>query len=152
MIFLLGTMLIMGSGDPGPVLVELLPAQSEAMARMPRVEWKGDANGKTVTYSGVALASILARRAKPVEGMAGLRELSDAVLLVRGEDGYQAAISATAVLMDPKGERYLLANRRDGVEQTPQLIIPGDPKHVRWVRDVVAVRLVRLDRVVKADP
>ena len=54
--------------------------------------------------------------------------------------------------MDPKGERYLLATARDGQVRPPQLIIPGDPQHARWVRDVVAVGLLRLDGVDKLKP
>ena len=85
--------------------------------------------------------------------MAGLRMLSDAVILVRGADGYQAAVSAAAVAMDPKGLKFLLALDRDGKPldkgQGPvRLIVPGDPKHARWVKDVASVRLVRLDRLV----
>ena len=69
--------------------------------------------------------------------------------LVKASDGYQAAVSAAAVAMDPKGERYLLALRRDGQPlakgQGPvRLIIPGDPQRVRWVRMVDSLRLVRL--------
>ena len=110
-------------------------------------------DGQVVTYSGVPLATILEAQAKNAGSMAGLRALSDAVILVRGTDGYQAAVSAAAVAMDPKGERYLLALTRDGkpleAGQGPvRLIVPGDPKHVRWVKEVATVRLVRLDKLV----
>ncbi len=148
---LIASLLLM-AGEPGPVTLETLPTKPEALASMPKVEIKVESDGKTVTYSGVALASILSARDKAAPGMAGLRELSDAVILVRGADGYQAAVSAAAVAMDPKGERYLLATSRDGQARAGQLIIPADPKHARWVRDVAAIRLVRLKEVVKADP
>jgi DMSO/TMAO reductase YedYZ molybdopterin-dependent catalytic subunit len=82
--------------------------------------------------------------------MAALRALSDAVILVKAADGYQTAVSAAAAAMDSKGERYLLALSRDGKPLDSRvgpvrLIVPGDPKHVRWVRAVTSLRLVRLD-------
>jgi DMSO/TMAO reductase YedYZ molybdopterin-dependent catalytic subunit len=138
---------------PGPVTADLLPFDPAKLGRLEKVEVKVTEDGQAVTYSGVALATILESRVKNAGSMANLRSLSDAVLLVRGSDGYQAAISASAAAMDPKGERFLLAISRNGKSllegQGPvRLIVPGDPKHARWVKDVVAIRLVRLDRLV----
>ncbi len=138
---------------PGSVTVDLLPFDPAKLGGMERVEVKVTEDGRSVTYSGVPLASIPGPGTKNPMTMPTLRALSDAVLLVRGSDGYQAAVSATAVAMDPKGERYLLAVARDGQPlaegQGPvRLIIPADPKHARWVRQVVAIRLVKLDKLV----
>ena len=138
---------------PGPVTVDLLPFDPAKLDGMERVEVKVMEDGRAVAYSGVALATILEQGSKNSGAMPVLRTLSDAVLLVRGSDGYQAAVSAAAVAMDPKGERYLLAVARDGKPldkgQGPvRLIVPGDPKHARWVREVVAIRLVKLDKLV----
>jgi DMSO/TMAO reductase YedYZ molybdopterin-dependent catalytic subunit len=149
--FMLAT-LILAQG-PGPVTVDMLPFDRAALKGMDQAEVRISEEGKTVVYAGVPMAAILAKNAKDSGTMAGLRALSDAVLLVRGADGYQAAVSAAAVAMDTKGERFLLAISRDGKplgeSQGPvRLIVPGDPKHARWVRDVVAIRLVRLDKVV----
>ena len=85
--------------------------------------------------------------------MTGLKALSDAVILIRAADNYQVAYSAAAVAMDPKGERYLLATARDGKaldgDRAPaRMIVPGDPKHARWIRGVSSIRLVRLDKLV----
>ena len=138
---------------PGPVTAERLPFDPTKLGDLAKVERKVTEDGQVVTYSGVPLASILEKPAKDVGTMAGLRNLSDAVVLVRGSDGYQAAVSAAAVGMDPKGERFLLAISRDGKPlgggQGPvRLIVPEDPKHVRWVKDVATIRLVRLDKLV----
>ena len=139
--------------DPGPVTSERLPFDPTKLGELAKVERKVQEDGQVVVYSGVPLALILEKQAKGVGTMAGLRNLSDAVVLVRGSDGYQAAVSAAAVGMDPKGERYLLAVARDGQPlgggQGPvRLIVPDDPKHVRWVKDVATIRLVRLDKLV----
>jgi hypothetical protein len=138
---------------PGPVAFDLLPFDPAKLDGLERVEIKVAEDGRSVTYSGIALATILERGKKNSATMPALRAISDSVLLVRGSDGYQAAVSAAAVAMDPKGERYLLALARDGKPlekgQGPvRLIVPGDSKHVRWVREVSTIRLVKLDKVV----
>lgn len=143
---------VLGGAEPGPVTLELLASPPEILATMPKAELKVIQEGRTVTYSGTPLVAILDRRAKPIAGMPGLRDLADAVLLVRGADNYQAAVSAASVAMDPNGERYLLASQRDGQAIPAQLIIPGDPKRSRWVKNVVAIRLVRLNAVVGSVP
>ena len=130
---------------------EVLPFDPSNLDGFEKVEVKVMEDGKSVTYSGVALASVLEKQVKGSGTMPGLRALSDAVVLIRGSDGYQASASAAAVAMDPKGERFLLAIARDGKPlekgQGPvRLIVPGDPKHVRWVKDVAKIRLVCLDK------
>src|SRR5262249_39780704 len=117
-----------------------------------RVELRVMERGQQVVYSGVPLSALLSKGdAKGAPSMPELRSLSDAVLLIKARDGYQAAVSAAAAAMDAKGERYLLALERDG--QPPRegqgpvrLIVPGDPQHVRWVRMVSGVDLIRLRR------
>ncbi len=151
MTLLLATLLV--GQTPGPVAVEVLPFDPAALRAMAPVEIQVDEGGKGVKYSGVPLATLLKPKDRAEVPMAGLRALSDAVLLVRAADGYQVAVSATAVAMDPKGERYLLALARDGKPLDPgsgpvRLIVPGDAKHARWVKSVAAVRLVRLDKLV----
>ncbi len=138
--------------NPGPATAEALPFDPSKLEGFEKVEVQVIEDGRSVTYSGVALASLLEKQAKGSGTMPGLRSLSDAVLLVRGTDGYQAAVSAAAVAMDPKGGGYLLAVARDGKPlekgQGPvRLIVPADPKHVRWVKDVKTIRLVRLDKL-----
>ncbi len=137
---------------PGSPTVEALPFDPATLEEFEKVEVKVMEDGRAVTYSGVALASLLDKQAKDSKVMAGLRSLSDAVILVRGTDGYQAAVSAAAVGMDPKGARYLLATTRDGKPLDKgwgpvRLIVPDDPKHVRWVKEVAKIRLVRLDKL-----
>jgi DMSO/TMAO reductase YedYZ molybdopterin-dependent catalytic subunit len=139
----------LGQVSAGPtVKVEPLAFDPAKLADRDKVELKVKNGDRLEVYSGVPLASLLP--GKPDAGMAGLRNLSDAVILVRGTDGYQAAVSAAAVAMDPKGERFLLATARDGKplaesEGPARLVVPGDPKHVRWVKNIASIRLVRLE-------
>jgi DMSO/TMAO reductase YedYZ molybdopterin-dependent catalytic subunit len=137
---------------PIAVPVDALPFDLDAWRRADRVEVRIQEEGKPVVYTGVPLATVLEPRLRGSNRMAALRALADAVILVQAADGYQAAVAAVAVAMDPKGERYLLALARDGKpldeRQGPvRLIVPGDPQRVRWVRGVNALRLVQLNTI-----
>lgn len=148
---LIATTMLLAQG-PGPVAIETLITGPAAVRKMDKVDLRAVEDGREVTYTGVPLAAILDLRANAAGGMAGLKALSDAVLLVRADDGYQVAFSAAEVAMDPKGERFLLATARDGKplddDRGPlRMIVPADPKHVRWIKNVASVRLVRLDKL-----
>jgi len=137
---------------PPPIEPEPLPFGPEAWAGAKRVEVRVTEKGREVVYSGVPLRAVLMAKLRGGEEMATLRGLADAVLVVHAADGYQAAVSAAEVAMDAKGEKYLLALERDGEAlgdgQGPaKLVVPGDPQHVRWVRMVRGVDLVRLPRL-----
>ncbi|SIO65433.1 Oxidoreductase molybdopterin binding domain-containing protein [Singulisphaera sp. GP187] len=130
--------------------VEALPFDPSAWKSSPQVELRVTESGKPVTYTGVPLATVLKDRLAGKPAMAALRSLSDQVILVSAADGYRVAVSAAAAAMDPKGERYLLALKRDGQplgdQQGPvRLIVAGDPMHVRWVRMVSSLSLVKID-------
>lgn len=132
--------------------VEELPFDPGTLPDRPRVEARVLEGGATRVYAGIPLRVVIEDRIKGPGKMAALRALADAVLLVRGADGYQAAISAAAVAMDEKGERFLLAEACDGKalgeDQGPvRLVVPGDPERVRWVRKVTSISLVRLKDV-----
>lgn len=141
----------LGQVPAATVSIESMPFEPDAWKKLPRVAARVMERGRAATYSGVPLATVLPGRIKGDATMASLRGLADAVVLVRAEDGYQAAVSAAAVALDKKGERFLLALERDGkaldARQGPvRLIVPGDPEHIRWVRNVVAIDLVRLPK------
>ena len=143
----LGLALAQGPG----VEVQSLPFDPAALRARGRVERMVKEQGREVVYAGVPLRVVLEGSLKDKGSMAELRALADAVVLVRAADGYQAAVSAAAVAMDEKGERFLLALARDGRPlgegQGPvRLVVAGDPQRVRWVRGVVAIDLVRLPR------
>jgi hypothetical protein len=134
---------------PASVGVETLSFDPDGWKKLEQVEIRVVEEGKPTVYGGVPLVRVLADRLRGENEMAALRSLSDAVILVRASDGYQVAVSAAEVAMDPKGERYLLALSRDGKPlaeaQGPiRLIVPADPKRVRWVRMVTSIHLVRL--------
>ncbi len=137
--------------EPATVQVESLTFDVAALKALPRVEVRVKEGEKTTVYKGVPLRALIANRLNGANAMADLRGLSDAVLLVRATDDYQVAVSAAAVAMDETGERYLVAFERDGSplgekEAPAKLIIPADSHHVRWVRNMSGVDLVRMPR------
>jgi Oxidoreductase molybdopterin binding domain len=151
MVLAIASLLLLQS-PPAPS--ESLPFDVDALKKQERVELRVKEGDKEVTYRGVPLSVVLGAKSPNPKSMQALRSLSDAVLLVHATDGYQAAVSAAAVAMDKSGQRYLLALERNGqlLDETHgpiELIIPGDSEHVRWVRMVAGVDLVRL-RGVKA--
>jgi hypothetical protein len=134
------------------VQVEPFPVDLPAWKKLKRAELEIIEDGKAVTYSGVPLRVVLNDALKGKPEMQALRDLSSAVLIVQATDDYQTAVSAAAVAMDKEGRRYLLAFERDGKaldeRQGPvRLIIPGDEQHVRWVRMVSRIFLVRLPKL-----
>jgi DMSO/TMAO reductase YedYZ molybdopterin-dependent catalytic subunit len=136
--------------DPVAAKVEALPFDPSAWKGLPQVALRVTESGQPVTYTGVPLALVLKDRVEGKEKMAALRSLSDQVILVAATDGYRVAVSAAAAAMDPKGERYLLALKREGKPLGDKagpvrLIVAGDPMHVRWVRMVSSLSLVRFD-------
>jgi hypothetical protein len=142
--------------DPIAATSEALPFDPDSWKATEKAKVEVTEGGRKVIYAGVPLRVVLGDRVKEGQGaMRALRDLSDAVLLVRAEDGYRVAVSAAAVAMDAQGERYLLATERDGKpldeRQGPvRLIVPGDAQHVRWVRMVKGVDLIRF-QAAKAD-
>lgn len=139
---------------PDPtVRVEPLPFDADALRanEKARVTVRVTEKGQETSYGGIPLRVLLLGESREKTSMGKLRELADAVVLVRADDGYQAAISAAEIAMDTKGERYVLALEKDGKPLGPvRLLVPADPERVRWVRMVSSVELIRLPKVVKA--
>src|SRR5262245_30895180 len=92
---------------PGGCARAALPSDVAAWKRRPLTELRIRERDREIVYLGVPLCAVLGERVKPASdagAMKALRGLSDAVILVQAQDGYQAAYSAAAVAMDPKGE------------------------------------------------
>ena len=138
-------------GDTATVQVEPLKFDLAAFKTMEMKEVIVDEDGEKVRYKGIPLRELLADQLKGGNAMVNMRDLSDAVLLVRATDNYQTAISAAEVAMDKTGERFILALERDGKPLPKEqghvmLVIPSEASRVRWVRMIVSVDLVRLPR------
>ena len=133
---------------------ELLPAprrlEADDLRRLPRAEARvtdhRDA-GKEALYAGTPLVEVLRAAGLVLDpGMAGVRQTVAASVLVEAADGYRA-VFALAELDPALTDRViLLADTRDGQPLGPaegplRLVVPGDKRPARAVRQVVKITL-----------
>jgi hypothetical protein len=118
------------------------------MAQLPRqtVQAKGH-DGKDSRYDGVALYEILKKAGLP-QGKE-LRGKAVALYLVaEATDGYRAVFALPELDPDFTDRVILLADHRDGqplsAKEGPlQIVVPGEKRHSRWVRQVVVLQIGR---------
>jgi len=114
----------------------------EIKAKMPHDE-------KEAVYSGFNLSDVLLDAgAKIGKGEMRGKELA-AYLSVEASDGYKVIFAIAEIAPEFTDKVILLADTRDGKpldgnEGTWQLIIPDEKKHGRWVRQVAALRLKKI--------
>ena len=129
------------AGSPGRSRSGRCRLSAEDFAKLPRqaVKAKGH-DGVESQYEGVFLIDILAKAGVPTGNELRGKELTRYVV-VEASDGYRA-VFAIAELDSAFTDRViLLADRRDGRrlsdrEGPLQVIVPGEKKHARWVRQV----------------
>lgn len=127
---------------PGAVEVKLDEA---VLAKLPQVKAEGMAHGRKLACEGVALVDLLrASGAMPSEPLRGA-QLSR-MAQVRARDGYRAAFSLGE--LDPSlGNRPVVLTRRCNGAELPaedgpwRLIVPGESRPARWVRQVQSIRV-----------
>lgn len=118
------------------------------LATLPRREVRAqDRDGTEVTFAGVALVDLLRLTGVPLG--AELRGSNMALyLLVEAADGYRVVFALPE--LDPAftDRVVLLADRRGGqplaaAEGPLRLVVPGEKRHARWVRQVVSCTVRR---------
>ncbi|SDZ25581.1 Oxidoreductase molybdopterin binding domain-containing protein [Lysobacter sp. yr284] len=130
----------------GPVEVALDEA---LIARLPQVKAEGEAHGRKLSCEGVALVELLrASAAMPAAPLRGAQLAR--VAQVRARDGYRAAFSLGE--LDPSlGNRPVVLTRRCNGADLPaedgpwRLIVPGESRPARWVRQVESIRVSGAD-------
>jgi DMSO/TMAO reductase YedYZ molybdopterin-dependent catalytic subunit len=121
---------------------------TDDLAKLPRQTVKAKAHDGTESqYEGVAVVELLAKAGVPIGK--DLRGKAMALyLVVEASDDYRA-VFALAELDSAFSDRViLLADHRDGrplsAHEGPlQIIVPGEKKHARWVRQVIRLRIGR---------
>jgi hypothetical protein len=117
-------------------------------ARLPRQKVRAkDHQGKEADFEGVPLVEVL--KASGVKFGQDLRGPALATyLVVEAADGYRAIFALPE--LDPafSDRVILLADRRDGKpldgkEGPLRVIVPGEKRHARWVRQVIALKIGR---------
>jgi DMSO/TMAO reductase YedYZ molybdopterin-dependent catalytic subunit len=131
----------------GEVARPLTFAASE-LAKLPRQTVKAKAHdGNESQYEGVALVEILAKAGVPLGK--DLRGKAMAFyLVVEASDDYRAVFALPELDPAYSDRVVLLADRRDGRplssrEGPLQVVVPGEKRHARWVRQVIRLRVGR---------
>lgn len=127
----------------GPVDVKLDEA---LIATLAQTTAQGESHGRPLSCEGVALVELLrASAAMPAAPLRGAQLAR--VVQVRARDGYRAVFSLAE--LDPSlGNRPVLLTRRcNGAGLPPEdgpwrLIVPGESRPARWVRQVESIRVV----------
>jgi DMSO/TMAO reductase YedYZ molybdopterin-dependent catalytic subunit len=109
-----------------------------------------DHDGTEAEYTGVAVAELLRRAGAPLGEKLRGPALAKTVL-VHAADRYQAAFSLAELDPGMNDRPALLAWSRNNepltASQGPiRLVIPGDKRQARWVRQVTAIEIVSLNR------
>jgi DMSO/TMAO reductase YedYZ molybdopterin-dependent catalytic subunit len=127
---------------------EPLSLSAEAFAKVPHqsVRAKGH-DGVESQYEGVPLLELLAKAGVPT-GKDLKGPAMALYVVVEAADNYRAVFALAE--LDPAftDRTILLADRRDGkplsTREAPfQIVVPGEKKHARWVRQVIRLKVGR---------
>jgi DMSO/TMAO reductase YedYZ molybdopterin-dependent catalytic subunit len=138
-----GVVLSVGGDVPRPLKLTI-----PELSRLPRQRVRAkDHGGQEAEFDGVPLVAVL--QAAGVKFGPDLRGPALATyLVVEAADGYRAVFALPE--LDPAftDRVILLADRRegkplDGKEGPLRVIVPGEKRHARWVRQVVALKVGR---------
>ncbi|OEU62491.1 MAG: hypothetical protein BA870_01235 [Desulfuromonadales bacterium C00003094] len=127
--------------QPVPLASDIQKSTAEVSAK---IVWGGARFDGVQHFAGVPLVDVLAQ--------AGLADDYQAVVLVRSRDGYRSLLSYGELFGSSFGRRILLANRMNGQpigENNEQWLVLPDSSANRYVRDVVAIEILRPRHVPK---
>lgn len=100
------------------------------------------------TYSGVAIAAILAKLGMPFE-KANEHTLLRTILTAQGTDGYKVVLSTYETLAPIRGQSVLIADTLNGKPLADdgafKLVIPGDARPQRWVQNLRALAFITVE-------
>lgn len=123
----------------------------EQLQKLPVVKVTSrDHDGTEAEYTGVSVGELLRRAGAPLGEKLRGPALAKAVV-VHAADRYQAAFSLAELDPGMNDRPVLLAWSRNNepltASQGPlRLIVPGDKRQARWVRQVTAIEIVSLNR------
>ncbi len=156
--------LVMSGGDgppvkPARVVLEVvgevehpLGLTADDLAAMPRRSVRAkDHKGVESTWDGVAVSDLLTKAGARVGEKLRGGAMAD-YLVVEASDGYRAVFALPEVDPAFTDRVVLLADRRDGrpmaePEGPLRVVVPGEKKHARWVRQVTRLTLRRAPTV-----
>lgn len=109
-----------------------------------RVAYSSDHGDAESVYTGALLWSVISQAA-PVDGP-GKGAFLRRVILVTGDDGYAVAVASGEIDPDFENKQVLIAYAIDGkpIPQGLRLVVPGDKRAGRSVRDVARITVTGL--------
>ncbi len=106
-------------------------------------------SGREIVYSGTPLVEVLKAGGLQLEsGTARIRETVAITVLIEATDGYRAAFALAELDSELTDRIILLADTKDGQPLPPsegsfRVIVPGEKRAARWVRQVRAVTVLK---------
>jgi len=115
------------------------------LSNLPRQTVKTTDHGTAVTFGGVLLADVLAKVDLPL-GEKFHTTAASYYLLVEAKDNYRAVFAWAEMDSTFMDKAVYLVTTRDGKPLSEhdgpfQLVVPGEKKGSRWVRQVTALRV-----------
>jgi len=126
-----------------------LVVSASDLAAMPRTTVTATAHERTANYEGVSLRELLTRVGVPFgEALRG-RALAAAVV-VTGADGYRVVFGVAELDPGFTDRLAILADKRNGLplagDEGPfQVILTGEKRPARWVRQVAKIEVRAID-------
>jgi DMSO/TMAO reductase YedYZ molybdopterin-dependent catalytic subunit len=132
------------------VVDQPLTLHASDLATLPRQTLQvRDHEGRERVFEGVALVELLQRAGVPLgQDLRGDRMVT--YVVVGAADGYRVVLALPEIDPAFSDRLILLADRRDQQPLPPQegplrLIVPGDKRQARWVRQVTSVTVRRVE-------
>lgn len=104
-------------------------------------------DGSTAEYEGVALADVLMLAGMDMGSLRGPQVAT--VVVAEARDGYRAVYALAELDASFSDRRVVLVDRKNGNALTDQegpfrIIMDGESRHSRWIRQVTCLRVERL--------
>jgi DMSO/TMAO reductase YedYZ molybdopterin-dependent catalytic subunit len=134
-----------------------LRLSAEDLASLPRQSVRArDHKGVEATFEGVAVVEILTKAGARVGDRLRGGAMVD-YLVVEASDGYRAVFALPEIDPAFTDRVILLADRRDGrpmvnPEGPLRIVVPGEKKQARWVRQVKTLTVRRAPTVPAPEP
>jgi hypothetical protein len=116
------------------------------LTKLPRVTVEVKDHDTPAKFEGVPLLTVLTSA-----GIQGIGKMKGALLaqglLIEAGDGYKVLFALAEIDPDFATREIILADKRDGkaldVKEGPfRIVVPGDKRPARWVREVTTVKIV----------
>jgi DMSO/TMAO reductase YedYZ molybdopterin-dependent catalytic subunit len=138
------TLLVVGGEVDKPYVLT-----AAEFAALPHQRVRAEGHDAVVSdFDGVLLYELLLRAGvKLGRDLRGERVAT--VVVVGAADGYRAVFSVPEIDTSFNDRRVVLADRRDGKAIVPsdgplRMVVPGEKRHGRWVRQVVSLTVRKL--------